>query len=196
MSRAAVALAVIGGVGLASWWAARNDAAANSGSEALKEIVDVMNNSVMDVTGISLLPWQKVAARPENAIYVALLHAAEARHGIPSDLLVRLAYQESRFRQDIITGKVVSSAGAVGIMQIVPRWHPNVNPLDPSAAINYAANYLASLKRQFGSWQLALQAYNWGPGNLKKYLTQGGSLPAETSNYSSQILADIGGNIA
>ena len=104
---------------------------------------------------------------------------------------MRLAYQESRFRPDIISGQTVSSAGAVGIMQIVPRWHPEVNALDPAAAIAYAGKFLASLYRQFGTWELALQAYNWGPGNLKKYLAQGGTLPVETANYSGQILTDI-----
>lgn len=155
--------------------------------EALYDAASV----VYDVTGLDMRNWQLVASRPENAVYVQLLRSAEVRSGIPHGMLVRLAYQESRFRQDIITGKTVSSAGAVGIMQIVPRWHPTVNPLDPAAAIAYAGNYLASLYRQFGTWEMALQAYNWGPGNLKKYLQQGGALPLETANYSGQILADL-----
>lgn len=121
--------------------------------------------------------------------YLALLRAAEIKYGIPQDLLARLAYQESRFRDDIVSGGTVSSAGAQGLMQLVPKWHPSVNPLNVPAAIDYAARYLLQLHRQFGSWQTALAAYNAGPGNVQKY---GGVPPfAETQNYVSQILSDV-----
>ncbi|MCL4315637.1 MAG: lytic transglycosylase domain-containing protein, partial [Gammaproteobacteria bacterium] len=137
--------------------------------------------------------WQEVAARPENQKYVAALHAAEDANAIPRGLLVRLAYQESRFRADIISGAVRSSAGALGIMQIVPRWHPGVDPLDPFASITYAAGYLARLKRKFDTWERALQAYNWGEGNLSRWLAGDiQTMPSETRNYSAQILADLG----
>lgn len=184
-----VAAVVIGAVAAAVIVAARTDAAA--GGETIAGALDTMDKALNEVTGFNLLDWQKVAARPENAAYVAIMGAVERKHNMPVGLLVRLAYQESRFRKDVITGYKVSRAGALGIMQIVPRWHPGVNPLNPGEAIEYAGNYLASLYRQFGTWELALQAYNWGQGNLRKYLVQGGALPSETSNYSGQILADL-----
>jgi Transglycosylase SLT domain len=127
---------------------------------------------------------------PDNAgPYIARLHAAERRYGIPENLLVRVAYQESRFRDDIITGKTVSYAGAVGIMQIVPRWHPEVDPLDVSAAIDYAGKYLKSLYNRFGSWRLALAAYNWGQGNLSNKGIE--NAPRETRDYINQIAGDV-----
>lgn len=121
--------------------------------------------------------------------YLPLLNAAEDRHGIPRDLLVRLAYQESRFREDIITGKTVSPAGALGIMQIVPKWHPTAQPLNVPAAIDYAGRYLRQLYNRFGSWTLALAAYNAGQGNVSKY---GNQVPpfGETQNYVAQIMGD------
>ncbi|MCW8917487.1 MAG: lytic transglycosylase domain-containing protein [Gammaproteobacteria bacterium] len=122
--------------------------------------------------------------------YLATIHATEEREGIPRDLLTRLLYQESRFRPDIITGQVKSSAGAEGIAQIVPRWHPGVDPLDPDQAIPYAGNYLAELHDQFGSWSMALAAYNWGPGNLRRQGFQ--HAPAETRAYVAQIMGDMG----
>lgn len=127
-----------------------------------------------------------------GAPYRAALAEAETRNGIPSGMLARLAWQESRFRPDIISGKTVSSAGALGIMQIIPKWNPGVDPLNPQAAIAFAGKKLAGLNRMFGSWELALQAYNWGEGNLKKYLAGSKSMPSETANYSRQILADLG----
>lgn len=124
--------------------------------------------------------------------------AAEIREGLPHNLLARLLWQESRYRPEIIDGTVKSPAGAVGIAQIVPRWHPTVNPLDPFASIDYAARYLRDLRRQTGSWDMALAAYNWGIGNLNKAITTYGRAnvlafaPKETRDYVSQITGDLG----
>lgn len=129
--------------------------------------------------------------------YLKMLTNTERKYGIPGGVLVRLAYQESRFRQDIISGQTVSSANAQGLMQIVPRWHPDVNPLDTPAAIDYAGGYLARLYKSFGSWRKALAAYNWGPGNMRKTIaSKGGAwlgyVPQETYNYVTQISNDTG----
>ena len=128
--------------------------------------------------------------------YAADIAAAEINNGIPNKLLARLLYQESRFRDDIISGEKKSSAGAIGIAQIVPKWHPKVNPYDPRDSIYYAAEYLSSLYRQFGSWRRALAAYNWGPGNLSEAIQTAGDnwisiAPRETQNYVTQITADV-----
>jgi soluble lytic murein transglycosylase-like protein len=133
------------------------------------------------------------------AKYKNHITAAEIREGLPHDLLARLLWQESRFRDDIISGAVVSPAGAMGIAQIVPRWHPGVDPLDPFASIDYAARYLRDLRLQTGSWPLALAAYNWGIGNLNRALNNFGSqnallsAPKETRNYVADITGDLPG---
>ncbi len=121
--------------------------------------------------------------------YLPLLNAAEDRYGIPHNLLARQAYQESHFRDDIVSGQSVSSAGALGIMQIVPKFHPTANPLNVAAAIDYAGSLMAEWYQQFGSWALALAAYNAGPGNVKKY---NGVPPFdETQKYVGEIMADL-----
>lgn len=132
--------------------------------------------------------------------YLVEIFNAEKNNGLPHDLLGRLLYQESRFRPDIISGATVSPAGAKGIAQIVPKWHPGVNPLDPVASIRYAAQFLASLKAQLGTWDKAVAAYNTGAGNVKNALakttTQGGDwlsyLAQETRNYVNDIFGDLG----
>lgn len=129
---------------------------------------------------------------PSGEQYRPLFNAAEAKYGIPHGLLFRQAYQESRFRADIISGKVRSAAGAVGIMQVIPRWHPELGEagaLDPVRAIPYAAKFLSQLRKQFGSWPLALAAYNWGPGNVSKNPPD--KWPKETRNYVADITADV-----
>lgn len=127
---------------------------------------------------------------PQSGLpYKFWLNDAERIYDIPHNLLARVAYQESRFRDDIISGKVVSKAGAVGIMQIIPKWHPNVNPLNPKEAIYYAGSYLKRLYNRFGSWAMALAAYNWGPTNLagKGF----NNAPYETQKYVEEITRDI-----
>lgn len=137
--------------------------------------------------------WPGEAPEP----YKRAITAAELREGLPHNLLARLLWQESRYRPEIIDGTVPSPAGALGIAQIVPRWHPDVNPLDPFASIDYAARYLRDLRRQTGSWEMALAAYNWGIGNLNKALNTYGRgnvlayAPKETRNYVLDITGDV-----
>lgn len=178
---------VVGGVavGVALYLVARRTAPVSAVETSVVEgVLDVYYATTQD-------------SRENEQRYAPAIAEAESRHGLPSGLLHRLLYQESRFRTDIITGQTVSGAGAKGIAQIVPRWHPNVDPLNPEAAIDYAAAYLASLNRQFGRWGIALAAYNWGPGNVTKHLAQHGylnlaALPKETSDYVTQIGNDVG----
>ena len=123
--------------------------------------------------------------------YADLIDRAERQHGIPPMMLERLLWQESRYRHDIITGKVRSSAGAMGIAQFMPLTAAEfgIDPLKPEQAIPAAARYLRRLFNRFGNWTEALAAYNWGQGNVaRKGLS---AAPRETRNYWSQILADV-----
>lgn len=129
--------------------------------------------------------------------YRPLFASAGAAYRLPPGLLEAVAYAESRFREDIITGQVRSSAGAVGIMQIVPKWHPELGEagaLDPAQAVPYAARYLRAHFERFGSWRLALAAYNWGQGNLAKAIKAGtpNAWPAETVAYVNGITTNAG----
>ena len=125
------------------------------------------------------------------APYLETIAKAEADNGLPAGLLARVLHQESRFRQDIITGKVKSPAGALGIAQFMPATakERGVDPLNPTSAINGAAGYLASLFDRFGDWTKAIAAYNWGQGNVaRKGLDRA---PAETRAYVAQITKDV-----
>jgi len=127
-----------------------------------------------------------LAAPPTVADYGDDIRAAEDEQGIPRNMLARLLYRESGFRPEVISGEIKSPAGAVGIAQIIPRYHPKVDPTDAVASIWYAAYYLKTLKDQFGTWDMALAAYNWGPGNLKQ---KGyAEAPLETRQYVAYIL--------
>jgi soluble lytic murein transglycosylase-like protein len=137
-------------------------------------------------TGVT--DWRSVG---EGPTYLPYLNTTEAQYAIPTDLLARIAYQESHFRADIISGATKSPAGAVGIMQLMPQYFPGAGE-NPMADIATAGQYLAKLYQQFGDWQVAVAAYNDGPGNLAKYeagtLT---TLPLETQNYVADVFADV-----
>jgi len=196
-------------LGVAWWWFNRQPAEESNSTSTMdagasllsvdtgmEAATDAVDDWINDNLGTRIMGNWINDLNTRGAPYKNALANAEAKYGIPDNLLARLAWQESRFRADIISGKTVSGAGALGIMQIVPRWHPSVDPLDPFAAIDYAGKFLSSLYRQFGSWELALKAYNWGAGNVKAWLAGSKSQPLETLNYSAQILSDIGGTIA
>ena len=142
-----------------------------------------------EVVNVSKSGWSvsKIPAQYRSAII-----AAEDSNGIPRNLLARLLYQESRFRPEIISGAVKSLAGAIGIAQFLPATAAEfgVNPYDALESIAGAGRYVAKLYRRFGSWALALAAYNWGQGNLSRKGIA--AAPVETRNYYRQILADVG----
>jgi len=116
--------------------------------------------------------------------YADLFTRAGNRYGVDASLLAAMASQESGF-----DSQAVSGSGAQGLMQFMPATAAGmgVNPLDPASAIDGAARYLSSLKHEFGSTELALAAYNAGPGTVRRY----GDVPpyAETQNYVRAVMA-------
>jgi peptidoglycan DL-endopeptidase CwlO len=115
--------------------------------------------------------------------YADLFTRAGSRYGVDPSLLAAVASQESSFN-----ASAVSSAGAQGLMQFMPATAKGlgVNALDPTSAIDGAARYLSQLTRQFGSTELALAAYNAGPGTVTRY---GGVPPySETQNYVRAVM--------
>lgn len=110
--------------------------------------------------------------------YLEMARSAAQRHGVPEDLFLKLVHQESRFNKDAKSVK-----GALGLAQLMPDTAERlgVDPLDPYENLDGGARYLAQQYRAFGSWRLALAAYNAGPEAVRKH---GGVPPyAETRDY-------------
>lgn len=119
----------------------------------------------------------------QRSIYLDDAKAAARRHGIPQDLFLRLVQQESAWKP-----QAVSHAGAIGLAQLMPGTARKlrVNPRDPKQNLEGGARYLKQMYRKFGSWRLALAAYNAGPGAVEKH---GGVPPyRETRTYVRKIL--------
>lgn len=144
---------------------------------------------------------RKVATRLESAVaksvgtvpdyvpqeYRDLVADASKQYGVPAGILSALLQQESGFQ-----AQIGSPAGAQGIAQFMPATAASrgVDPNDPKSAIPGAAELLKENKDQFGSWELALAAYNAGGGAVSEY----GGIPPypETQNYVKTIMGNAG----
>jgi soluble lytic murein transglycosylase-like protein len=124
---------------------------------------------------------------PADKGYNSLIAKAAQKWGVPVDLALRQAQQESaNFDPNVISGKKKSSAGAIGLFQFMPSTAKalGVDPTNPAQSADKAMGYLAQLFKKFGDWKKAVWAYNWGEGNVAKYLAgQKKALPGETRKY-------------
>lgn len=134
--------------------------------------------------------------------WVPVLNQAEVINNFPTNLFARIAYQESSFRPSVITGAVCSSAGALGLMQLIPKFFASVRvpvpftEADTVAQILDGAALLKSLYARFHDWQEAVAAYNWGGGNEHHaYVTHGGyrlvDMPNQTQKYVKEVFHDV-----
>ena len=115
--------------------------------------------------------------------YISVAQAAARKHDIPEDLFLRLVQQESGWNPNAVSPK-----GATGLAQLMPQTARNlgVDINDPEENLEGGARYLRAMYDKFGSWRLALAAYNAGPGAVEQH---GGIPPyAETKAYVIAIL--------
>jgi soluble lytic murein transglycosylase-like protein len=120
----------------------------------------------------------------EAGKYAALINGAAARHGVDPTLVAAVARAESNFNP-----KAVSHAGAKGLMQLMDgtaRMLGVENSFDPAQNVEGGTKFLGEMLKKFKKPELALAAYNAGPGNVAKY---GGVPPfKETQTYVKRVL--------
>lgn len=117
----------------------------------------------------------------------AIVSGLCAKYGVDKKLVMAVIDVESGFN-----AAAVSTAGAQGLMQIMPATGRDLDladPFDPSENIDAGIRYLRYLLDTFPDRRLAVAAYNAGPNAVKKY---GGIPPyAETQNYVEKVWARL-----
>lgn len=115
--------------------------------------------------------------------WLEVARASARRQRVPEDLFLRLVQQESGWNP-----RAVSRKGATGLAQLMPATarRLGVDIDDPRQNLEGGARYLRMMYDRFGSWRLALAAYNAGPEAVD--LHDGVPPFRETRNYVQAIL--------
>lgn len=139
-------------------------------------------DSAIRSRGISPKPSLRDLAGP----YAQLVEASAHRYGVPPRIVAAVVHVETHANPRI----VVSSAGAIGPMQLMPRTARevlNVNAWNRRQNISGGAHYLAMLISRFGSVRKALVAYNAGPTAVDS-----GHPPPQSVRYADRVIALAG----
>lgn len=114
-------------------------------------------------------------------------------YGYDPALIVAVILTESSFDPSSRSHK-----GALGLMQLLPNtaeqlaeetnrpWSGEHALFDPTYNISLGVRYLAQLQKRFGSVDVALAAYNYGPSRIDELLRHGEPVPME---YTKRVLA-------
>lgn len=161
---------------------------------AIRRVVadDAASASGITATSLASLTGRATTTSGSTGIagaepYEQLFQAAGAKYGLNPRLLAAVAKTESNFNPNARSG-----VGAIGLMQFMPATAAGmgIDPTDPAQAIDGGAKYLRTQLDRFGSVDLALAAYNAGPGAVQR---AGGIPPyAETRNYVTKVLGLLG----
>lgn len=171
------------------------DAQGQTRLRTMSGVVDWIDPPITDpVSEDAALPVAALTSlegTPPPPTFTVALNRAAMSSGISPALLEALVWQESRWRPGVVSPK-----GAVGLGQLMPGTARalGVDPRDPEANLSGAARYLrAQLDRFDNNLELALAAYNAGPGRVARAR----AIPdiAETRDYVSKITARLTNSI-
>ena len=128
------------------------------------------------------------------------IREAAHRFRVPEQWVRAVMHQESGGHAFLGGAPITSSAGAMGLMQVMPATYDELraqndlgdDPFDPHNSILAGTAYIRQMYDRYGSPGF-LAAYNAGPQRMDNYLAGSGSLPNETVNYVAAISPHLGG---
>lgn len=144
-----------------------------------------------------VLPWAVPAHADPVGHWAGYVAEASARFGIPASWITRVMRAESAGRTTLDGRPIVSRAGAMGLMQLMPgTWRDmraalrlGASPYDPHDNILAGAYYLRLMYDRFGYPGL-FGAYNAGPARYEAWLAGKNKLPGETRAYLANVAGD------
>lgn len=153
--------------------------------------------------GAAALLWNTAAAASPVDRWAPEIKRASARSGIPATWIRRVMRAESGGRTDAGGRPIVSAAGAMGLMQLMPgTWRDmrsllglGADPFDPADNILAGAAYLRLMYDRFGYPGL-FAAYNAGPARYAGFLAGRNRLPDETRSYVAAVASQDSARIA
>lgn len=157
----------------------------------LKELTNLISNRRVQNTSTKVSDLSNISKdeRIDNAIDLA-----SKKYGVDKNLIKAIIKQESNFNPN-----AVSSAGAMGLMQLMPanlKEDGVTDPFNIEQNIDGGTKQLKGyLRRYNNNVEMALMAYNAGPGTVQKRGVKSVAdlykMPAETRNYVVKIMNNL-----
>lgn len=156
----------------------------------LEDIPMILNNNYVNFTRNSNSISHNRSDVDMQKIYSAV-DAASKKYGVDSNLIMAIINQESNFDPYAKSG-----AGAAGLMQIMPQNFSHLgisDEFDINQNVNGGTKLLKEYLNQFGgNTEMALMAYNGGPGTMQKRGVSSAAdlykMPKETQNYVPKVI--------
>ncbi|WP_246401330.1 lytic transglycosylase domain-containing protein [Gluconacetobacter dulcium] len=128
---------------------------------------------------------------------------ASTRFSVPQEWVRAVMQQESGGHEYLHGQPITSSAGAMGLMQLMPQTYADMqaqnglgpDPYEPHDNILAGTAYIRQMYDRYGAPGF-LAAYNAGPQRLDDYLQTGRQLPNETVNYLASVTPNLGTKVA
>lgn len=148
--------------------------------------ISMFRKIVLTAIAITALTILNANAAIDEDVVKATIVKHSMEMGVDPALALSIAKKESGFKHEL-----KSTHGAVGVFQLLPSTANKMgyNPYYLSENIKAGLTYYKMMYKMFGSTELALAAYNAGPGNVKRY---GGQIPPynETRRFVNVIMKD------
>lgn len=139
---------------------------------------------------------------PKSDPWGPYIQEASTRFNIPNKWIRAVIHQESGGYEYMNGSPITSSAGAMGLMQLMQPTYDDMkdqnnlgdDPFEPHDNIMAGTAYVRFLYRKYGAPGF-LAAYNAGPQRLENYIYKNRPLPNETVNYIASITPNLGNEL-